>query len=170
MPRLPTQVLLSVVWPSLLCVQHPSHPLFLGPPHLLLLLCPCRACGLQVSRAVRDSLTVRAADFGIVLEDIAITHLSFGTEFTKVGGCASLPPPLHPITTTTISTQSMPDFLSTNSTAAAGAAGAAAAAAAANSWQSKVSVHVAQATWQQLVAAPTVQWRLRAASACIRLQ
>jgi hypothetical protein len=33
---------------------------------------------------VRDSLTVRAADFGIVLEDIAITHLSFGTEFTKV--------------------------------------------------------------------------------------
>lgn len=37
----------------------------------------------KVSRAVRDSLTVRAADFGIVLEDIAITHLSFGTEFTK---------------------------------------------------------------------------------------
>jgi hypothetical protein len=32
---------------------------------------------------VRDSLTLRAADFGIVLEDIAITHLSFGTEFTK---------------------------------------------------------------------------------------
>lgn len=26
---------------------------------------------------------IRAADFGIVLEDIAITHLSFGTEFTK---------------------------------------------------------------------------------------
>lgn len=43
-------------------------------------LCPA----VQVSRAVRDSLTVRAADFGIVLEDIAITHLSFGTEFTKV--------------------------------------------------------------------------------------
>lgn len=37
----------------------------------------------KVSRAVRDSLTVRAADFGIVLEDIAITHLSFGTEFTR---------------------------------------------------------------------------------------
>jgi hypothetical protein len=37
-----------------------------------------------VSLAVRESLTVRAADFGIVLEDIAITHLSFGTEFTKV--------------------------------------------------------------------------------------
>lgn len=33
---------------------------------------------------MRDSLTVRAADFGIVLEDIAITHLSFGTEFTRV--------------------------------------------------------------------------------------
>lgn len=45
----------------------------------------CCYCGLllQVSRAVRDSLTLRAADFGIVLEDIAITHLSFGTEFTK---------------------------------------------------------------------------------------
>lgn len=38
-----------------------------------------------MSRAVRESLMVRAADFGIVLEDIAITHLSFGTEFTKVG-------------------------------------------------------------------------------------
>ncbi|PNH06609.1 Prohibitin-1, mitochondrial [Tetrabaena socialis] len=34
----------------------------------------------RVSRAVRDSLMTRAADFGIVLEDIAITHLSFGTE------------------------------------------------------------------------------------------
>lgn len=33
---------------------------------------------------MRDNLMVRAADFGIVLEDIAITHLSFGTEFTKV--------------------------------------------------------------------------------------
>jgi hypothetical protein len=38
---------------------------------------------LQVSHAIRDALMVRAADFGIVLEDIAITHLSFGTEFTK---------------------------------------------------------------------------------------
>lgn len=41
---------------------------------------------------MRDSLTVRAADFGIVLEDIAITHLSFGTEFTKV---LALQLPLH---------------------------------------------------------------------------
>jgi hypothetical protein len=49
-------------------------------PHLLLLLYN-RA--LQVSHAIRDALMVRAADFGIVLEDIAITHLSFGTEFTK---------------------------------------------------------------------------------------
>ena len=32
---------------------------------------------------MRESLTERAADFGIVLEDVAITHLSFGTEFTK---------------------------------------------------------------------------------------
>jgi hypothetical protein len=49
-------------------------------------------CLLQVSRAVRDSLTVRAADFGIVLEDIAITHLSFGTEFTKVGVAGRVQP------------------------------------------------------------------------------
>jgi prohibitin 1 len=37
----------------------------------------------KVSRAVRDALTLRAADFGIVLEDVAITHLSFGAEFTR---------------------------------------------------------------------------------------
>ena len=29
---------------------------------------------------VRESLMNRAADFGITLEDVAITHLSFGTE------------------------------------------------------------------------------------------
>jgi prohibitin 1 len=32
----------------------------------------------KVSRSVRDSLMARAADFGIVLEDVAITHLRFG--------------------------------------------------------------------------------------------
>mmetsp|Transcript_32417 Transcript_32417/g.71621 ORF Transcript_32417/g.71621 Transcript_32417/m.71621 type:complete len:284 (-) Transcript_32417:2081-2932(-) len=37
----------------------------------------------KVSRAVRESLLARSADFGIVLEDVAITHLSFGAEFTK---------------------------------------------------------------------------------------
>mmetsp|Transcript_38182 Transcript_38182/g.96646 ORF Transcript_38182/g.96646 Transcript_38182/m.96646 type:complete len:282 (-) Transcript_38182:505-1350(-) len=37
----------------------------------------------KVSRQVRDNLHQRAQDFGIVLEDVAITHLSFGTEFTK---------------------------------------------------------------------------------------
>ncbi|GAX82481.1 hypothetical protein CEUSTIGMA_g9908.t1 [Chlamydomonas eustigma] len=37
----------------------------------------------KVSRAVRESLMTRAADFGINLEDVAITHLSFGVEFTK---------------------------------------------------------------------------------------
>ena len=31
----------------------------------------------KVSRSVRDSLMARAADFGIVLEDVAITHLRF---------------------------------------------------------------------------------------------
>lgn len=43
----------------------------------------CLPLLLQVSHAIRDSLLIRAADFGIVLEDIAITHLSFGSEFTK---------------------------------------------------------------------------------------
>ncbi|KAK9838143.1 hypothetical protein WJX81_003685 [Elliptochloris bilobata] len=37
----------------------------------------------RVSRAVRDSLTARAKEFNILVDDIAITHLSFGTEFTK---------------------------------------------------------------------------------------
>ncbi len=32
---------------------------------------------------MRESLLDRASDFGISLEDVAITHLSFGTEFTK---------------------------------------------------------------------------------------
>nr|QKY15293.1 putative prohibitin (PHB) [Polytomella parva] len=37
----------------------------------------------KVSRAVRDHLLERSADFGIILEDVAITHLSFGAEFTR---------------------------------------------------------------------------------------
>ena len=37
----------------------------------------------KVSAAVRDSLTKRAAEFNILMDDVAITHLSFGTEFTK---------------------------------------------------------------------------------------
>lgn len=37
----------------------------------------------KVSKAVRDSLLARASDFGIILEDVAITHLSFGAEFTR---------------------------------------------------------------------------------------
>lgn len=37
----------------------------------------------KVSRAVRESLKARAREFNIILEDVAITHLSFGTEFTK---------------------------------------------------------------------------------------
>jgi prohibitin 1 len=37
----------------------------------------------QVSAAVRNELTKRAAEFNILIDDVAITHLSFGTEFTK---------------------------------------------------------------------------------------
>merc|ERR1711988_722512 len=36
-----------------------------------------------VSQKVREQLTQRATDFGIVLKDVAITHLAFGEEFTK---------------------------------------------------------------------------------------
>ncbi|PSS35277.1 Prohibitin-3 like [Actinidia chinensis var. chinensis] len=37
----------------------------------------------QVSALVRESLIHRAKDFNIVLDDVAITHLSYGPEFSK---------------------------------------------------------------------------------------
>lgn len=37
----------------------------------------------HVSALVRDSLVRRAKDFNIVLDDVAITHLSYGAEFSK---------------------------------------------------------------------------------------
>ncbi|XP_071702939.1 prohibitin-3, mitochondrial-like [Rutidosis leptorrhynchoides] len=37
----------------------------------------------QVSGLVRDSLVRRARDFNILLDDVAITHLSYGAEFSK---------------------------------------------------------------------------------------
>lgn len=37
----------------------------------------------EVSKVVRDSLRMRAKDFNIILDDVAITHLSFSSEFTK---------------------------------------------------------------------------------------
>lgn len=37
----------------------------------------------HVSALVRDSLVRRARDFNIVLDDVAITHLSYGAEFSK---------------------------------------------------------------------------------------
>lgn len=37
----------------------------------------------HVSTLVRDSLIRRAKDFNIVLDDVAITHLSYGSEFSK---------------------------------------------------------------------------------------
>lgn len=36
-----------------------------------------------VSVKVRDELTERAAQFGVVLDDISLTHLTFGREFTQ---------------------------------------------------------------------------------------
>lgn len=37
----------------------------------------------HVSHKIREGLTARAKDFNIQLDDVAITHLSFGAEFTK---------------------------------------------------------------------------------------
>mmetsp|Transcript_17719 Transcript_17719/g.43379 ORF Transcript_17719/g.43379 Transcript_17719/m.43379 type:complete len:291 (+) Transcript_17719:125-997(+) len=37
----------------------------------------------MVSKEVKDQLVQRAADFNIILEDIAITHLTFGKEFAS---------------------------------------------------------------------------------------
>jgi len=36
-----------------------------------------------VSKTVREALSERAASFGIVLDDISLTHLNFGREFTE---------------------------------------------------------------------------------------
>lgn len=37
----------------------------------------------MVSQKVSDELTERATQFGIILDDISITHLTFGKEFTQ---------------------------------------------------------------------------------------
>lgn len=37
----------------------------------------------RVSRDIRDQLETRAGDFNLVLDDVSITHLTFGTEFTR---------------------------------------------------------------------------------------
>jgi len=36
-----------------------------------------------VSQRVSEALTARAAQFGLILDDISITHLTFGKEFTQ---------------------------------------------------------------------------------------
>ena len=40
----------------------------------------CILTNCAVGFQVRDSLTARAREFNIMVDDIAITHLSFGTE------------------------------------------------------------------------------------------
>merc|ERR1712151_944902 len=37
----------------------------------------------QVSEKIRLSLTKRARDFNLIIEDVAITHLQFGVEFSR---------------------------------------------------------------------------------------
>ena len=44
---------------------------------------------------VRDSLTARAKEFNILVDDIAITHLSFGTEARSLPACAPQSGCLH---------------------------------------------------------------------------
>jgi regulator of protease activity HflC (stomatin/prohibitin superfamily) len=39
---------------------------------------------LQVSSRIREDLLARAGEFNIKLEDVSITHLTFGQEFTTV--------------------------------------------------------------------------------------
>lgn len=41
-----------------------------------------------VSRKVSEYLTDRASQFGIILDDISLTHLTFGREFTQVRTCS----------------------------------------------------------------------------------
>lgn len=41
--------------------------------------------GLQI----RDSLTKRAREFNILVDDVAITHLSFGTEVCRIAASCS---------------------------------------------------------------------------------
>ena len=38
----------------------------------------------QVSSRIREDLLARASEFRIILEDVSITHLTFGKEFTQV--------------------------------------------------------------------------------------
>lgn len=37
----------------------------------------------QVSARIREELIKRAGEFNILLEDVSLTHLTFGREFTK---------------------------------------------------------------------------------------
>jgi len=37
----------------------------------------------SISNKIRDTLTERAKNFNLILDDVAITHLTFGREFTK---------------------------------------------------------------------------------------
>ncbi|KAI8028637.1 hypothetical protein LOK49_LG02G02237 [Camellia lanceoleosa] len=37
----------------------------------------------SISALVHESLVCRAKDFNIVLDDVAVTHLSYGSEFSK---------------------------------------------------------------------------------------
>ena len=41
---------------------------------------PAQKTNYVLLMQVRESLTARASEFNIVLDDVAITHLSFGTE------------------------------------------------------------------------------------------
>lgn len=42
-----------------------------------------RPLSTHIDTQVRENLLARAREFNIIVDDVAITHLSFGTEFTK---------------------------------------------------------------------------------------
>jgi hypothetical protein len=50
---------------------------------------------LQVSLLVRRELTERARDFNIILDDVSITELSFGKEYTAAVEAKQVGTPFH---------------------------------------------------------------------------
>lgn len=58
--------------------------------------CGETATVLQVSLLVRRELTERARDFNIILDDVSITELSFGKEYTAAVEAKQVGALLHP--------------------------------------------------------------------------
>lgn len=59
-----------------------AHLPFSSPAHPPQLPYPARPFPPQVSLLIRRELTERAKDFSLILDDVAITELSFSREYT----------------------------------------------------------------------------------------